>query len=237
MGVVYKLTEDVVRFIVDRKDAEPRLSCREIADLVAGQYQRVVSKSSVHDVLKEHGVVIPRGRKPKLAKFQIPLEKKQQLFANVPAIVVPQAAASTPQVSFLKVSVGNPENGPPTKDTCLPAGRFGGDRVERAGEVFIQAVFWDIFPRPLWGLKKWKDIKSLNMNDLRREWAYVTTPVERFKVDLEDGSFFEVDSRFQCLDNTILASPLAPPVAGQASIERSTQEAADCFLNNIKINA
>ena len=202
MGVVYKLTEDVVRFIVDRKGSEPRLSCREIAELVGGQYQKVVSKSSVHDVLKEHGIAIPRGRKPRV-KFQIPPEKKQQLFANVPPIVASRpASAPSPTLPIAKIQ-------------------------ERAGEIFIQAAFWDIFPRPLWGLKRFEDLRSLSISDLRAEWEYVSTPVERFRIELEDGSFFEIDSRFQSLGSTISAGL-------PAGIERSTQEAADLFLNNVQ---
>ena len=210
MGVVYKLTEDVVSFIIERKQETPRLSCREIAGLVHERHQKVVSKSSVHDVLKEHGVVIPRGRKPKI-KFQIPLEKKQQLFANVPAIMVPRAAPSY-------VGVGSPG----------PIMMGGGEIQERMGEVFIKAAFWDIFPRPLWGIKKLEDIKSLNMNNLQKEWEYISTSVERLKIDLEDGSCVEMDSRFQVLGPGSQGTSVFP-----ASIERCIQDTADCILNNI----
>ncbi len=243
MGVVYKLTEDVVSFIIERKQETPRLSCREIADLVRDRHQRAISKSSVHDVLKEHGVVIPRGRKPKI-KFQIPPEKKQQLFANVvpgvifqPVTPAPITALLSPpkasMLSFPKSSVGNPEqgaiSGPPTK-------AFGGDRIERAGEIFIKAAFWDLFPRPLWGIKKFEDIKSLNLNNLQEEWGYISTVVEHLKIDLEDGSCVEMDSRFQTL------RPCSGQVLGRgspdvsvflASIERCTQEVVDCIINNI----
>ncbi len=203
MGVVYKLTEDVVSFIIERKQETPRLSCREIAGLVHERHQKVVSKSSVHDVLKEHGVVIPRGRKPKI-KFQIPLEKKQQLFANVPAIMVPQAESSY-------VGAGSP--GPI------------GEVQERMGEIFIKAAFWDLFPRPLWGIKKLEDIKSLNLNNLQKEWEYISTAVNRLKIDLEDGSYVEMDSRFQALGTGRAVFP--------ASIERCTREVADGIINNI----
>ena len=240
MGVVYKLTEDVVSFIIERKQETPRLSCREIAGLVHERHQKVVSKSSVHDVLKEHGVVIPRGRKPNI-KFQIPLEKKQQLFANVVPGVIFQpvspapitALLSPPKVSMLSVpksSVGNPGrgaiSGPPTKT-------FGGDRIERAGEIFIKAAFWDLSPRPLWGVKKLEDIKSLSLNNLQKEWGYISTVVERLKINLEDGSYVEMDSRFQALRHGSGQALGTGRAIFPASIERCTQDAADHILNNI----
>ena len=207
MGVVYKLTEDVVSFIIERKQETPRLSCREIAGLVHERHQKVVSKSSVHDVLKEHGVVIPRGRKPKI-KFQIPPEKKQQLFANVAPGVIFQLPAPLPK---------------PVQQASSPLVR--GEIQERMGEIFIKAAFWDLFPRPLWGIKKLEDIKSLNLNNLQQEWGYISTMVERLKIDLEDGSCVEMDSRFQVFGPGKVVFP--------ASIERCTQEVADCILNNI----
>ncbi len=198
MGVIYKLTDDVVDFIVKRKNDDLQLSCREIADLVYDQHQRLVSKSSVHDVLKSHGISIPRGRKPKKTKFQIPLEKKKQLFASIPAsILLPELP---------------PPLTPPTR---------GGE----SGEILVKAVFYDLFPRPLWGMKGFDDIKSLKIDDLEKEWAYITTPVAHFKIDLEDGTSFDIDSRFQALG----AAASIP-----AGIERATQEAVDFFLNGVK---
>ncbi len=214
MGVVYKLTEDVVSFIIERKQEPPRLSCREIAGLVHERHQKVVSKSSVHDVLKEHGVVIPRGRKPKI-KFQIPPEKKQQLFANVAPGVVFQLPAPT-----LK-----PVQPAPHTAAQAPSPLVRGEIQERMGEIFIKAAFWDLFPRPLWGIKRLEDIKSLNLNNLQEEWGYISTVVEGLKIDLEDGSFVEMDSRFQTLGPSKAVFP--------ANIERCTQEVADYILNNI----
>ena len=221
MGVVYKLTEDVVQFIMERKTADARLSCREITELVAGQYQKSVSKSAVHDVLKEHGVIIPRGRKPfdkaqgePKAKFQIPLEKKQQLFANVPAGVIPQARI--PILSPPKSFIGGPELASALDSRQKHSGMTGeDDKVDRMGEIFIKAASWD--------LRSYRPISSVS------EWKYISTLVSHFRVDLEDGSFFEIDGRFQ---------ELGPPqtlLAGlSVGIERAAKDAADHILNNIE---
>ena len=230
MGVVYKLTEDVVSFIIERKQETPRLSCREIADLVRERHQRTVSKSSVHDVLKEHGVVIPRGRKPKI-KFQIPLEKKQQLFANVVPGVIFQPATPSPITALLsppKASVGGPDIDALDSRQKHSGMTNRGEIQERMGEIFIKAAFWDLFPRPLWGIKKLEDIKSLNLNNLQEEWGYISTVVEGLKIDLEDGSCVEMDSRFQILGPGSPGAVIFP-----AGIERCAQEAADYIINNI----
>ncbi|MBI3314682.1 MAG: helix-turn-helix domain-containing protein [Candidatus Omnitrophica bacterium] len=231
MGVVYKLTEDVVSFIIERKQGTPRLSCREIADLVRERHQRTISKSSVHDVLKEHGVAIPRGRKPKI-KFQIPPEKKQQLFANVVPGVVFQPVTPAPITALLSppnVLVGGPESANALDSRQKHSGMTNrGEIQERMGEIFIKAAFWDLSPRPLWGIKKLEDIKSLNLNNLQEEWGYISTLVERLKIDLEDGSCVEMDSRFQTLGSGDPGMAVFP-----ASIERCTQEVVDRIINNI----
>ncbi len=101
MGVTYKLTDDVVAFILDQKKQSANLSCRELVELVDKQFGRVVSKSSVHEVLKEANIVSPRGRKFK-NKFQIPDDKKAQLIASLPPAIianiptVPQLSVETP---------------------------------------------------------------------------------------------------------------------------------------------
>lgn len=93
MGVTYKLTEDVVAFILEQKHKSMDLSCRELVALVAKEFNRVVSKSSVHEVLKEANITSQRGRKYK-NKFQIPEKKKAELIANLP----PEIVANFPDV-------------------------------------------------------------------------------------------------------------------------------------------
>ena len=78
MGVTYKLREEVVRFIISQRQNNPLFSCRQLAESASQQFGVRFSKSSIHDVLKESGVATPRGRKPR-DKFQIPVEKKQQM--------------------------------------------------------------------------------------------------------------------------------------------------------------
>ena len=78
MGVIYKLREEVVHYIISQRQSNPLASCRQLAESASEKFGLHLSKSSVHDVLKESGINTPRGRKPK-NKFEIPLEKKKQI--------------------------------------------------------------------------------------------------------------------------------------------------------------
>src|ERR1700677_1371350 len=82
MGVIYKLREEVVDFIISQRQSNPLYSCRQLAESASQKLGLHLSKSSVHDVLKESGIITPRGRKPK-EKFEIPQEKKLQIQASL----------------------------------------------------------------------------------------------------------------------------------------------------------
>ena len=82
MGVIYKLKEEVVQFIISQRQSNPLASCRQLAESASQKFDLHLSKSSVHDVLKESGIVTPRGRKPK-DKFEIPQEKKKEIQASL----------------------------------------------------------------------------------------------------------------------------------------------------------
>ena len=82
MGVIYKLREEVIHFIVSQRQSNPLASCRQLAESTSQKFGLNLSKSSVHDVLKESGITTPRGRKPK-NKFEIPQEKKHQIQASL----------------------------------------------------------------------------------------------------------------------------------------------------------
>src|SRR6202142_3910407 len=78
MGVTYKLKDEVVQFIISQRQGNPLASCRQLAESASQKFGPHLSKSSVHDVLKEFGIITPRGRKPK-DRFEIPQEKKKQI--------------------------------------------------------------------------------------------------------------------------------------------------------------
>ena len=75
MGVVHKLRPEVIKFILDNKQANPHLSCRSLTVLLLEKLQVEVSKSSINAIFKENSLSMPVGRrqKPKKKKFNMPV--------------------------------------------------------------------------------------------------------------------------------------------------------------------
>jgi len=110
MGVIYKLRQDVVDFIVQSKRADASWSCRKFVGVIKEKFGLPVSKSSVGAVLKEFHLSSPVGRHPlyKAPKnFSIPKAKKETLLKNV--------------IPFLKLGAGDPVQGMlPAPEEVLP---------------------------------------------------------------------------------------------------------------------
>lgn len=86
MGVIYKLKQEIIDFIVQKKKENPSLSCRKLVDIISDVFSLHISKSSVNAIIKEHALSNPVGRAsvfkaPK--NFFIPQEKKDLLLAHV----------------------------------------------------------------------------------------------------------------------------------------------------------
>lgn len=84
MGVVYKITQDVIDFIVRQKTENPSVGCRQLADSVSQKFSLKISKSSVNTVLRNANLSGSVGRPygvgdVSLKRFQIPLDKKKEL--------------------------------------------------------------------------------------------------------------------------------------------------------------
>lgn len=123
MGVTYKLTDEIVDFILAKKNANRRLGVRKLADQVMEHFSVKVSKSSVSNVLKNADLNTPTGRKRSSSKpaFQIPEEKKQQwrdhlqkVAPDAPADILPTSVvpdATQPTIAAI------PETVPPEQAT------------------------------------------------------------------------------------------------------------------------
>ncbi len=83
MGVVHKLTQEVIDFIVQLKKDNSAISCRQISTVVEEKFALHVSKSSVNNVLKKADLSSSVGRrslsKDEEKQFKIPESKKKQL--------------------------------------------------------------------------------------------------------------------------------------------------------------
>jgi len=75
VGVIHKLKPEVIKFILDNKQANPHLSCRSLTALLLEKLQVEVSKSSINAIFKENNLSMPVGRrqKPKKKKFNMPV--------------------------------------------------------------------------------------------------------------------------------------------------------------------
>jgi|GEM_PF-3152632 len=58
----YKLSAEIQEFIINRKKADPQLSCRILAPLIARQFNVPISKSSINAIFKANGLSKPVGR-------------------------------------------------------------------------------------------------------------------------------------------------------------------------------
>ncbi len=225
MGVVYKLIPEISSFIIEQKRSNARVSCQDLAELVYSHFGQRISKSSVHELLKTAQVIHPRTRSLK-QKFQIPTEKKAQLFGQ---------GLSSPKVdqpmSSPNVLIGDTEH---AKELDARQ-KHSGMTIEGMGEIFLKAAFYDLSFRPILGLQDYEDIGSLGQVGARHavplqmDWGYLTTSVESFKVELEDGHGFYIDARWQGLyEENPHEQSLAAPV------ERAIAQMSDCLFNNIK---
>jgi len=214
MGVTYKLKDEVVRFIISQRQSSPLSSCRQLAEAVSVKFGLRLSKSSVHDVLKESGIVTPRGRKPKNT-FKIPQEKKKQIQESLsqvkllvpPVDRVPVLIEDHAQPSVILGEAKDPKvfNDP------LPVDRKITDEkreetidpleYEGAGNIFLKAARWDL------GIFSEGEIRE-------KEWLYYLTYSKGIKVTLENDKNFFIE----------LPLPL----------ERCIRETADGLVNNVK---
>jgi hypothetical protein len=164
MGVTYKLRDEVVQFIISQRQSNPLFSCRQLAESVSQKFSLHLSKSSVHDVLKESGIITPRGRKPR-PKFEIPQEKKLQIQDSLSQIkLLPAPTVILSEAKDLKES----------KDFSAPP------EYEGAGRIFLKAALWDL------GIYSEKDIKE-------QDWDYYLTYSKGVKVVLENNKDFFID--------------------------------------------
>lgn len=180
MGVVHKLQDDIRDFIIKQKKAFPKISCRKLSDIVYDKFSIVVSKSSIGVVLKAANLNSPIGRhslsvdeiaevnKQATKKFQIPQQKKKQLFGkkidsaavlsdektNLKTKKSARLPFSIPQNAGVSFSSEGTNNSLDQKMSHLAEGNLHaslapfkenqGILLEKAGIVFLKAVEWNL---------------------------------------------------------------------------------------------
>ncbi len=134
MGVVHKLTQEIMDFIVLQKRDEPSLSCRSIAKIVFERFGENVSKSSINNLLKEERLSSPVGRRSTALRthkkqFKIPDTKRNQIQSD------------------LSSSFGMPENAVQTEVHNVNTEKA--DLMDGAGAVLLRAAEWDLAKGPI----------------------------------------------------------------------------------------
>lgn len=152
MGVVYKLTSDVIDFILSQKKTTPALGCRDLAKIVSQEFEVPVSKSSVNSVLQQNRLSSPLGRrsisgkKKEKKKFEIPLERKQQIFPSL----TPQGLGRPDSQEVKHAGIEKPSQKPWARPDLTPTGLKAapdGEIYENAGAVFLWATLREISNR------------------------------------------------------------------------------------------
>jgi hypothetical protein len=176
MGVTYKLREEVVHFIISQRQSNPLASCRQLAESTSQKFGLHLSKSSVHDVLKESGITTPRGRKPS-NKFAIPQEKKKQIQAGLSQVKLISPPAQEEQAKVILIAdVAEIQEVKQSQDLQISP------EYEGAGKIFLKAALWDL------GIFSEESIKG-------RDWAYYLTYSKGIRVSLENNKSFFIDFR------------------------------------------
>lgn len=167
MGVVYKLTPEIVDFILRQKKAMPELSCRNLVDIVKSSYAVVLSKSSINKVLKNYRLSSPVGRRPdgemaSKKKFKIPEDKKMQIFPGL------EPERSLPSKKEPKASKGparapksvspKPPSEPRVKEPAMDVGGIGA--------IFLKAAEWSMSEGPLLATFIKAQLKGDSMADI-----------------------------------------------------------------------
>lgn len=154
MGVIYKLNEDVVNFILTEKKANPTLSCRRLVELIREKFQVEISKSAVNEVIKNASLSSPVGRTPlpdkKSRRFKIPDEKKMILFS--PPMVLNPETQTEQKEAVEKDKISSPisleKNMPPQDEKSLLGVSAKRVLYDCMGAFFLKAAQWqlDCFP-------------------------------------------------------------------------------------------
>ncbi|MDD5166734.1 MAG: helix-turn-helix domain-containing protein [Candidatus Omnitrophica bacterium] len=97
MGVKYKLQPEIGDFVLERKKAEPSISCRQLATLVLDKFKIEISKSSVNSIIKNAGLSMPVGRRQKKKRRRLgPVNLALEIKPGSPLAIVPEEPTEIP---------------------------------------------------------------------------------------------------------------------------------------------
>lgn len=180
MGVIYKLTPEVVDFILRQKRSTPALGCRDLAKIVAQEFTFSVSKSSINAVLQGRRLSSPVGRRKlggraqEKKKFTIPQHRKEQLFLSsqptelksaVSPKQEPASPKQTPSEDLHVAILSSPKRIPAPS---LPEEKAAAETFMHAGSLFLWAILREVSAQsPLLGIVAGK-VKEASADEISR---------------------------------------------------------------------
>jgi len=104
MAKNYKLTEEIKQFILQHKQADPKLSCRGLEALIREHFHVDLSKSLINNVIKESNLSSPIGRR----RIKEAITPKKEIITSLekaatPAKEVPLPVKFSPQSFEVKM--------------------------------------------------------------------------------------------------------------------------------------
>jgi hypothetical protein len=148
MGVVYKLKQEVVDYIVNQKKDIPQISCRKLADLVSEKFQVTVSKSSINSILKNSQLSSPVGRRGKAdkkeKKFEIPSHQKKRLSETLRKVPPPPSPPKSITQKIIVQSEPVPIEQPPKREEIIKW-----ELSDGMGNFLLKAAEWELSNQPL----------------------------------------------------------------------------------------
>lgn len=207
MGVIHKLKPKIRDFIIQKKNAEPHLSCRKLTSLIFDKFEVKVSKSSINTLIKDLGMSMPVGRRRKKKRRLVP--EAEGLGAIMLKAVDSLAGGSYYMADLIKsrLKSEDPEILPKT-ECLLYAPLFDDlDRLELKPECGLWPVVNQKFTSKdllafLEDLQAHKPISS----DIHRVVSTIFQEVRCIKVNYSGESVLYLDGNFY----TLWSSPHIP---------------------------
>lgn len=126
MGTIFKLKPDIKNWILEKKRANPVLSCRSIVSLVENEFKIKVSKSSINCLIKESNLSMPVGRRQKKRRRKAPtvvqpqLEPPMETPPKLLASPVEKTVEAPPEAPEIPIETPAPTQPEAPRETPLP---------------------------------------------------------------------------------------------------------------------
>ncbi len=249
MGVVYKLTQEIVDFIINSKKQDNNLSLNATVQKVQETFNKKVSKSAVHEIFKEAGLTSLRGSKSKtkliatspLPSIRPPVLSAPTLKLEPPPLATAITQEKKPTLPIIEAPQPVVAQAEPAQITNTPQviekELVKTDIEEQKGNIFLLAAAWHLLPN-FNTLERIEDMQAVQRNDLNLDWTYWQTQVKGYRIRFEDDSCFYINPQngnlFQNGNFLKMVSEVEPQNGNQFPIELAIKNMAEQWVNNLK---